>query len=105
MSDLFNELSDRTLYYKVDSVPVSPNKPEKLLTLKLNLPNVEDFKRFVGPNWAQYEPDWAGQQVIYYDKNIGGFKVTSVSYKDSLFDDKPVVVVLIKYEVDDGRES
>lgn len=99
--DLDEELNSHILYNKVDHVANN----EIVLTVKIDLPSVNDFKRLVGQGGEWYNTDkeleWLTSLIRNFDSNLDSSKPINLinkTYKDSIFNDKSVVVVIVRYK-------
>lgn len=98
--DLFQAINDRVRKTDVDTIPDSK---ERILTLTIDFPSVDEFKNFAGRGneWmgSQKERDWLGKEINTYDEVAGAqpISITSRTYKDTVFDERGMVAVIIKY--------
>lgn len=103
--DFASILDGRIVYQKTESLDDSVETGDKILTLKLDFPSVDEFKKFVnnGSDWSKdgRENEWLGKQILKVDSSLHdkGFVMQSVTYKDSIFDERPVVVIITRYKV------
>lgn len=97
-------ISDRLLYNKVDHYPVD-NGLEGVITVKIDFPSTKDFFNFVTSKAGEWqgtgkEANWVGNLIYRFDDKIRQDKsinITSLSYKDSVFDERSVVVLIARY--------
>lgn len=103
--DFTKDLENRILYEKVDTLPGPNNeKVEGVFTFKMDFPSTKEFFDFVNKfgKWegSGRERNWVGGMIFAKDSNI--FKdreivLDSIVYKDSMYDDRSVVVVIVRY--------
>lgn len=96
-----SSLEEHIIYSRAESS--FPNSAlEGTMSLKLNFPSVSELLRFAGDDWtgSQKEQKWIGDQIYRSDSNVDKTKpilLKHLRYKDSIFDDNPVVVIVAKY--------
>lgn len=107
-NDFTKDLDSRVLYEKFDTRPGPNNESiEGVYTFKLDYTSTEEFFKFVDQHgkWqgSGRERTWIGNKIFAKDDNIYKDReilLDYVTYKDSMFDDRSVVVVIAKYHQD-----
>jgi hypothetical protein len=100
--DFSSELSNRTVYTDLDKVADSD---ERILTLKLDFPDVDEFKSFAGQGkeWSgsDRETQWLSNQIYTYDKEALNKNVNLMTrtYKSTVYDDRSMVAAIVRYTV------
>ncbi len=102
--DFDSELKNRLRKVDIDDIP---NSTERVLTLTLDFPSINEFKRFVdqGQQWSgsPMETNWLTDQIHSYDTTIVPYKNVPVpktrTYKETVFDERGMIVIIVRYEV------
>ena len=103
--DFGKSLDSKVLYEQVKSGEDATAPGEGNMVLKLDFESVDAFMQFAGQGreWqgSKREQDWIGDQIYSRDRNIRidePLTLNSIQYKDSVFDERPVVVVIVSYK-------
>lgn len=94
-NDIFEQLDARIRKTDVDQMPSSN---DRVMTITVDFPNIESFKNFIGTN----EQMWYDSIVKKFDqrlKNTDKVNMTMRTLKDSVYDERGMVAVIVRYTV------
>ena len=94
------ELNSHIIDSKVDDIAGY----EKILTVKIDMPSVNDFKKLVGQGGEWYNTDkeleWLTSLIRNFDSKMDSSKPINLinkAYRETVFNNHSVVMIVVRY--------